>query len=86
MAKQATMDAIENTIDTVGDTYDTLERIPKVNLNGTTKNQQILILGTVAGMSAFAGIALYHGVRKAAIRLRHKRKNVVSPVREVNVN
>lgn len=51
------MDTIEATIDTVEGTLDTLERIPKVNLNGTTKNQQIVILSTVAGISLVTGVA-----------------------------
>lgn len=82
MAKQQTMDAIEHTIDAVEDTAQTLERIPKVNLNGTTKNQQVLILATVAVVSAAAGVATTIAVMKGKLRLRRRDVTVVEPVIE----
>jgi hypothetical protein len=63
MAKKETMAAIEATIDTVDETVGTLERIPKVNLNGTTKQQQILILehrGCGLGRNRLRGDVLHH--------------------------
>lgn len=72
MAKAQTMDAIETTIDTVTDTVDTLERIPKVHLNGTTKGQQILILSTVAGVSvALSSVATYKVMKRKLRRKTH---------------
>lgn len=80
MAKQATMDAIETTIDTVEETVGTLERIPNVNLNGTTKNQQLLILGTVAVISAAtASVATFY-IIKGKIVLRRKKKVQPQPI------
>jgi hypothetical protein len=73
MAKQETMDTIEKTLDTVEYQLDTLERIPKVNLNGTTKQQQIVILSTVAGVSAITGALLVY----AALRSRLRQKKII---------
>lgn len=73
MAKQETMEAVEKTIDAVEDTVETLERIPNVNLNGTTKGQQILILSTVAVSSAVVATVLTSFVqRKLAERKARK--------------
>lgn len=81
MADKHTMDVIENTLDTVEGTFDTLERIPKAHLNGTTKQQQILILLTVSGVSFAAGVAVATVAIKG-IRLRRKKKIVDIPVVE----
>lgn len=74
MAKQETMETIEKTIDTATETIDTLERIPKVNLNGTTKKQQVIILGTTAAVSLIAGVLLTNAWHKGKFQLR-RRKN-----------
>lgn len=76
MAKKEHLDAIENTLDTVTDTVETLERIPKVNLNGTTKNEQLLILGTVAVVSVTIGVLGNNLIRKSLGKLRRKKNKV----------
>ena len=78
MAKQATMDAIESTIDTAAETVDTLERIPRVNLNGTTKQQQIIILSMVAVVSAATGAVAAYYVIKGKVALRRKKARPVA--------
>jgi hypothetical protein len=45
----------EETVEVIEETLDTLERIPKVRLNGTTRAQQILILATTAGVGVVVG-------------------------------
>jgi len=78
MAKKETMDAVETTIDTVAETVDTLERIPQVRLNGTTRNQQVLILSTVAFVSATAGaVAGYYVIDFIKSRRNNKKKPTV---------
>lgn len=84
MAKQETMDVIEKVIDTTEETVGTLERIPKANLNGTTKQQQILILTTVAAVSAATGAVATYYIIKGKIQFRRQKKAaVVSNVGEV---
>lgn len=77
MAQKQTMDAIETTIDTTGETLQTLERIPKLALNGTTKKQQAIILGTVAGVSALSGVVLTVLAQKGKLRLRRKKNRKI---------
>lgn len=55
MNKEATKAAVEKTIDVVDEQVSTLERIPQVRLNGTTRQQQIIILSVTAGVSAALG-------------------------------
>jgi hypothetical protein len=71
MATKQTMDAIEKTIDTVEETLDTIERIPKVHLNGTTKKQQLIILGVTAAFSALAGAAAGYFVAMKRLEARY---------------
>lgn len=77
MPKPETMEAIENTLGTIEETAATLERIPKVNLNGTTKKQQIIILGTVAAVSAIAGAGTTYALLKGKIHLRRKKNKKI---------
>lgn len=78
MAEKQTMDAIEKTIDTTEETLETLERIPKLALNGTTKKQQAMILGTVAGVSALTGIVFTVLVHKGKVKLiRRKNRKII---------
>lgn len=81
MAKQETMEAIEDALDRIDDTLVTLERIPKANLNGTTKNEQIVILTTVAAVSGVASVAAYIFIKRQVNKIIVKReikKNSVS--------
>lgn len=77
MAEKQTMDAIEKTIDTTEDTLNTLERIPKLALNGTTKKQQVVILGTVAGVSALTGVVFTVLAHKGKLKLIRKKNRKV---------
>jgi hypothetical protein len=77
MAEKQTMDAIENTIDTTGETLQTLERIPKLALNGTTKKQQVIILGTVAGASALTGVVFTVLAHKGKLKLIRKKNRKI---------
>lgn len=50
--KEAVMEVVEPVIEEVVETVETLERIPKFWLNGTTKKQQVVILGFTAVVPA----------------------------------
>lgn len=64
-AKEAILDATEAVIDTVSETAETVERIPNLHLNGTTRKQQIVILTFTALVSAgVAGTAVYFLTKK----------------------
>lgn len=77
MAEKQTMDAIEKTIDTTGETLNTLERVPKLALNGTTKKQQVIILSTVAGVSALTGVVFTVMAHKGKLTLRRKKNRKI---------
>jgi flagellar basal body-associated protein FliL len=53
--KAKVLDATETAFDNIEETLETLERIPKANLNGTTKKQQWVIIGVTAGVSVLLG-------------------------------
>jgi hypothetical protein len=78
MAKPEHMDAIEKTIDTVEETVSTVSRIPKVALNGTTKKQQIVIIGTCVGVGVALGVAGHHTIMKGLNKLRRKKASSVT--------
>jgi len=62
---KAAAEIAEETVEVIEETLDTLERIPRVALNGTTRAQQILILSTVAATSAvIAGVVVGKIVQK----------------------
>jgi flagellar basal body-associated protein FliL len=71
MANKETMDVIEKTLDVVEEQIETLERIPKVHLNGTTKKQQIVILATVAVVSAAAGAGVAYWLTKRRLKAKY---------------
>lgn len=71
MANSDTMDAIEKTLDVVDETLETIERIPKVNLNGTTKAQQVIILCVTAGVAAAIGGAVTYYFTKKTLRQKY---------------
>lgn len=73
MPKQETMDAIEKTLDTAEETVHTLERIPKMNLNGTTRAQQILILSTVAVAGVSLGVLGNSMIRRGLSKFRRNK-------------
>lgn len=75
MASKEVLNKVENTLDTTAETLDTLERIPKLALNGTTKKQQAIILGTVAGGSLIAGMMLSTTAHKIVHKLRLKKNH-----------
>lgn len=54
-------------LDVVEETVETIERIPNLNLNGTTKKQQIIILGTTAVASLLVGGAVSHFITKKVL-------------------
>lgn len=73
MADKQTMEAIEKTIDSTADTFHTLERIPKADLNGTTKQQQVLILSVVSLASLAVGAGLTYGWVVSRVKARQKK-------------
>lgn len=72
MTSSKTMEILEETVDAIDETLDTLERIPKANLNGTTKGQQILILTFTAGVSAALGGFVAYKVTKEKLRKHYE--------------
>lgn len=54
-------------LDVVEETVEAIERIPSLNLNGTTKKQQIIILGTTAVVSLLVGGTVSHFVTKKVL-------------------
>lgn len=78
MAEKKTMDNIEKVVDTASETVDTLERIPTARLNGTTKNQQYVILGTVAGAGLVAGVMITRTLGKVKAKFQqHRNKKTI---------
>ena len=71
MAAKETVDAIEKTIDVVEETLDAVERIPKVHLNGTTKRQQLIILGVTVAVSSIAGAVSGYFVAKKRLETKY---------------
>lgn len=65
MPTQETMDVIEESLDAV-------ERIPKVRLNGTTKKQQLIILGVTALAGALAGGGAAHFLTKRSLKTKYE--------------
>lgn len=59
-----TNETIEKVVDVVEETVDAIERIPTAHLNGTTKKQQVIILGLTAVVSGLVGGAISHFVTK----------------------
>lgn len=72
MASQKTVDAVVKAVDVVEETAETLERIPKVNLNGTTKKQQVFILLATATFAAVGGAVLGASVAAKRFKLKYE--------------
>lgn len=72
MVAKETVDAIEKTLEVVEDQVETLERIPKVHLNGTTKAQQIVILSATALAGAAVGVGVSYKVIQRHWRLHYE--------------
>lgn len=72
MPSKETMETIEKTLDVIEDQIETIERIPKVNLNGTTKKQQVIILGVTAIISFVAGGGLSYFVAKKKLSAEYE--------------
>lgn len=66
------MEVLEEVVETVDETLDTLERIPNVNLNGTTKGQQVLILTFTAAVSAAAGGFITYKAMQSKLRKHYE--------------
>lgn len=66
MSTQEIVEGVEEVIDTV-------ERIPNVNLNGTTKKQQIIILGVTAAVSAASAGGLVYFLSKRTFKAKYER-------------
>lgn len=78
MASKNTLNKVETAIDTTSETVETLERIPKLALNGTTRKQQAIILGTVAGVGMISGIVLTVTAHRGKLKLvRKKNRRVI---------
>ena len=78
MASKNTLNKVETAIDTTSETVETLERIPKLALNGTTRKQQAIILGTVAGVGMISGIVLTVAAHRGKLKLvRKKNRRVI---------
>jgi hypothetical protein len=72
VSKAATLDAVETVIDQVDETVDTLERIPNLALNGTTRKQQIVILVATALSAATVAGVVSHLVTKKVVSLKYE--------------
>ena len=72
MSKEAALKVAEETIDVIEETVDTIERIPKLRLNGTTRKQQILILGFTAIAAAGASGFVVGTVVKKRMELKYE--------------
>jgi hypothetical protein len=77
MASKNTLNKVETAIDTTSETVETLERIPKLALNGTTRKQQAIILGTVAGVGMISGIVLTVAAHRGKLKLVRKKNRKV---------
>lgn len=73
MAKEEVMDVVEETLDVIDDTLETLERIPKVHLNGTTKAQQIVILSVTFTVGAAVGAGVAYKVLDKKFKLKYEK-------------
>lgn len=61
------LEAVDKTLDVVEENVDTVARIPRLRLNGTTTKQQITILTFMAAAgAAVGGIATYVVMKKRA--------------------
>ena len=73
MTKEAVVDAVATAVDVVGDQVETLERIPNLALNGTTRNQQIVILATTAGVALAVGAGVATLITRKHFKTKYER-------------
>lgn len=73
MDKQATLDAVEKTLDVVEEQIETVARIPKVHLNGTTKQQQFIILGVTTTVGVIIGIVFGYKASQGRLKLKYEK-------------
>ena len=69
---QKAAEIAEETVEVIEETLETIERIPRLRLNGTTRKQQILILGVTAGVSAAVTGAIVWKVVQKRESLRYE--------------
>lgn len=73
MDKETTLNAVEKTIDVVEEQIETIERIPKLALNGTTKRQQMVILGVTAVVSALVAGGTTYILASRRLKVRYEK-------------
>lgn len=67
------MEVVEPVVEETIEVIETVERIPRLRLNGTTKKQQLLILGVTAGVSAAVTGAIVWKVVQKRAELKYER-------------
>lgn len=72
MDKEATLDAVESSLDVIEETVDTVKKVSPghFNLNGTTKGQQIAILGGAVLVGALVGGGVTYILTKKRLSLK----------------
>jgi hypothetical protein len=74
MANEKVIDAVEKTLDVAEDQLETVKRIPKLRLNGTTRAQQVTIITfTLAAGAAAGATATYVIVKKKLAKSASRR-------------
>lgn len=69
MQKEPVLEAVDKTLDVVDENVQTVKRIPRLRLNGTTTKQQITILAfTAITGAAVAGVATYVVMKRRAAK------------------
>lgn len=83
-AVETTEEIISETLDIIDETLDTMERIPKLRLNGTTKKQQVIILTTVAVVAAAGGAVggYFYAKRKLSLEYSELASREIAEARE----
>lgn len=71
-AKAKVVEAVEKAVDIAEETLETVERIPKADLNGTTKKQQYIIIGVTAVVSAVSGGGLVYLVLNKKLKTKYE--------------
>lgn len=72
-AASNTAEVISETLDAVDETLEAIERIPSMNLNGTTKKQQVIIFVTVGLVSVAAGAVAAHFLTKRGMQTKYEK-------------
>jgi len=71
--EEVAAEVVEKTLEAIDETVETLERIPKVHLNGTTKAQQVAILTVTFVAGAVVGGFVAYKVTEKKLRLKYER-------------